>query len=85
MTNILTANELKTRGVTAISEAASNGDEVIITIHNKPAYVVVPVKMYNHLRECELEVAVRESREELKKGRFRIESADKHVKRMLHG
>jgi prevent-host-death family protein len=85
MSNVITANELKTRGVTAIPDATANGEEVIITVHNKAAFVVIPIVMYNHLRECELEVAVQESREDLKKGRVHIESAEKHVKRMLHG
>lgn len=85
MSNLVTANELKTRGVSAIARATANGEEAVITVHHKTAYVVIPIAKYNQLREYELEAAVKEAREDLKQGRFRIESAEKHVKRMRRG
>jgi len=85
MSNLVTANELKTRGVSALTRATANGEEAIITVRHKNTYVVLPMAKYNQLRECELEAAVREARADLKNGRFRVESAEKHVKRMRRG
>ena len=82
MTRILTANELKTKGVTAIRKAMTDNTEAIITVRGKTEYVILPIKKYNHLRECELEVAVMESRKDLENGRFIEESVEDHVKRI---
>jgi PHD/YefM family antitoxin component YafN of YafNO toxin-antitoxin module len=82
MTRILTANELKTKGVTAIKKATSDNTEALITVRGKTEYVVLPIKQYNHLRECELEVAVMESRKDLENGRFVEESVEEHIKRI---
>jgi PHD/YefM family antitoxin component YafN of YafNO toxin-antitoxin module len=85
MSNMVSANELKVRGVGAIARATANCEEAIITVHNKSAYVVLPIEKYNQLRECELMAAVREAHEDLKQGRYHVESAEKHVKRMHRG
>ena len=85
MSNLVSANELKTRGVSAITRATANGEEAIITVRHKTTYVVLPIEKYNQLRECELEAAVREAREDIKNGRCHIESAEKHAKRMRRG
>ena len=82
MTSILTANDIKTKGVTAIKTATSGNNEAIITVRGKTEYVVLPVKQYNHLRECELEVALMESRKDLEGGRFIEESITDHIKRI---
>ena len=80
MTRILTANELKTKGVSAIKKATTDNTEALITIRGKAEYVVLPIKKYNHLRECELEIAVMESRKDLENGRFIEESVQGHIK-----
>ena len=85
MNNIITANELKTGGVSAIEKVISEDSEVIITVRGKNRYVVMDIEKYNHLRECELERAVAESRHDLKKGRFVEESVEDHIKRITGG
>ena len=82
MTRNLTANELKTKGVKAINKATSDNTEALITVRGKPEYVVLPIKKYNHLRKCELEVAVMESRKDLEQGNFVEESVEDHIKRI---
>jgi hypothetical protein len=82
MTRILTANELKTKGVTAIRKAMTDSTEAIISVRGKAEYIVLPLKQYNHLRECELEVAAIESRKDLENGRFIEESVEEHIKRI---
>ena len=82
MNNFITANDLKTRGVSVINEATSNGNEAIITVRGKNQYVVIPIETYNYLRECELEAALYESENDLKNGNFITESVEEHVKRI---
>ena len=82
MTRILTANELKTKGATAIRKAMTDSTGVIITVRGKTEYVILPIKKYNHLRECELEVAVMESKNDLENDRFIEESVEDHIKRI---
>jgi len=65
MAQIITANELKTKGVTLLNNETSDGSEVIITVHGKSKYVVLPIEKYNYLRECELDTALLESRKDL--------------------
>jgi hypothetical protein len=44
MDNIVTANELKTKGISRIDEITSNGDEAIISVRGKQRYVVLRVE-----------------------------------------
>ena len=81
MTSI-TANELKTKGVSILDEETSGDTEVIITVRGKNKYVVVPIEKYNYLRECELETALLESKRDVRQKKFVKESVEKHVRRI---
>lgn len=85
MPQTITANELKTKGVTILNAETADGSEVIITIRGKSRFVVVPIEKYNYLRECELEAALLESQKDLKEGRLVKESVEKHIKRITRG
>jgi hypothetical protein len=85
MGKIITANELKTKGVTALNDATSDGGEAIITIRGKNKYVVLPIDSYNYLRECELETALIESKKDIENGKFIEESVEEHIKRIISG
>ena len=82
MINSITANEIKTRGVSAITEATENGQEVFISVRGKNRYVVLSMDTYNHLRECELEAALIETRNDLKSGNYITESINDHIQRI---
>ncbi len=56
------ANELKTRGVTAIEQALAENTEAIVSVRGKDKYVVMSFEQYSHLRTCELEAAIHETR-----------------------
>ena len=85
MAQIITANDLKTKGVSILDEETSDGTEVIVTVRGKNKYVVLPIEKYNYLRECELEAALLEAKRDIKEGRFIKESVEKHVKRIARG
>ena len=70
MAQTITANELKTKGVTILNDETADGTEVIITVRGKNKFVVLPIEKYNYLRECELEAALLESKRDIKEGKF---------------
>ena len=79
----ITANDLKTRGIAAIEASLVNGrTEAVVSVRGAERYVVMEVARYQHLRECELEAALAESRAELAAGRFVAESPERHVARV---
>jgi prevent-host-death family protein len=85
MAQIITANELKTKGVSILNEETSDGNEVIVTVRGKNKFVVLPIEKYNYLRECELEAALLEAKKDIEEGKFIKESVEKHVKRITRG
>ncbi|HRX14948.1 MAG TPA: type II toxin-antitoxin system prevent-host-death family antitoxin [Spirochaetota bacterium] len=68
----ITANKLKTRGVSILNEETSDGNEVIITVRGENKFVVIPIEKYNYLRECELEAALLETKKNIKDGKYFI-------------
>jgi prevent-host-death family protein len=85
MAQIITANELKTKGVSILNEETADGSEIIITVRGKNKYVVLPIEKYNYLRECELETALLEAKRDIAEGKFIKESVEKHVERITRG
>jgi PHD/YefM family antitoxin component YafN of YafNO toxin-antitoxin module len=78
----IAANELKTKGISAIDALLKDESEAIITVRGEQKYVVLDMKRYNFLRECELEAALMEARKELEEGKFIVESVDEHMQRI---
>ena len=79
----ITANDLKTKGITAIESTLAEQTEAIISVRGKDRFVVMDIEHYNYLRECELEAALAQSRADIAAGRFVIESPQAHVDRIL--
>ena len=77
---VIPANELKVKGVSIIETMLEKLDEVLISIRGKNKYVVIDMKRYNYLRECELEKALRDVQEDRANGRSRILSSEEHFK-----
>ena len=85
MSVIITANELKTQGVSALQKATAGGEDALISVHGKTRYVVMPVETYNYLRECELDAALRESKSDISAGLTVKESVEDHINRISRG
>ena len=81
MTHI-SANELKTKGVAAIEAVLADHAEAIVSVRGKDRFVVMDMAHYHHLRECELDAALAQTRADLAAGRFVQESAQAHVARL---
>jgi prevent-host-death family protein len=78
----ITANELKTKGVSVVEDALRSNDEAVITVRGKEAYVIIDINKYSKFREYELEVALQEARADIAEGRVIRESVDDHMKRV---
>lgn len=72
--NIVTANDLKVKGISAIDEQGEKG--VIVTVHGVEKYIILPIDQYNQMRELELELAVREARSEILEGNYFSDSIE---------
>ena len=79
---VVTANELKTKGIASIEQLLQDAQEVIISVRGKPRYVVMDIAHFDYLRERELEAAWAESRADVAAGRYRRESAEDHIARL---
>ena len=78
----ISANELKTKGVAAIEAVLADHAEAIVSVRGRDRFVVMDVAHYHHLRECELDAALAQTRADLAAGRFVQESAQAHVARL---
>ena len=82
LTANLTANDLKTRGVAAIESLLAMQPEAMISVRGKERYVVMDVAHYHYLRECELDVALMQTKADVAAGRAVVESAQAHMDRL---
>lgn len=76
----IVANDLKTKGVAALSAALEKEEEAVITVRGKPAYVVMSIEHYEYLRECELDHAYAQARKEMAEGKAKTVTADQHLR-----
>ena len=79
---VIPANELKIKGVSLIENMLEKLDEVLISIRGQNKFVVVDIERYNYLRECELERALKETKEDIVNGNSRVLSANEHFKEL---
>ncbi len=78
----VTANELKTKGISAVERCLKVDDEVIISVRGKERYVVMDMDKYAQLREYELTVALQEAKADVEAGRTITETVAEHMQRV---
>ncbi len=81
MTHI-SANDLKTKGISAIEFALSAAPEAIVSVRGKDRFVVMDIAHYHYLRECELDAALAQTHADLDAGRTVQESPEAHLARL---
>ena len=79
---ILTANDIKTKGISFVEKLIKKYNEVFITVRGKKKFVILPIEEYERLKEAELEKIIREAEEDYNQGRVIKESAEEHFKRI---
>ncbi len=80
--NHISANDLKTKGISAIELALSSAQEAIVSVRGKDRFVVMEVAQYEYLRGCELDAALAATRADLAAGRVVQESPQAHLARL---
>ena len=80
--NYISANDLKTKGISAIELALSDAPEAVVSVRGKDRFVVMEVAQYEYLRGCELDAALAETRADLAAGRMVQESPHEHLNRL---
>lgn len=79
---IISANDLKTKGISVLEGVFEKLDEVLISVRGKNKYVVVDIERYEYLRECEIEQAYRDVKEDIDNGNSTIQTAKEHMKEL---
>jgi len=79
----VTANDLKTRGISALDQGLKEQPELIITVRGKEKYVVLKLEQYQYLREMELEAALLEAQQDVANKKTISENAEAHVQRIF--
>ena len=80
--NYISANDLKTKGISAIELALSDSPEAVVSVRGKDRFVVMEVAQYEYLRGCELDAALAQTRADLAAGRMVQESPQEHLNRL---
>jgi hypothetical protein len=80
--NQISANDLKTKGVTAIETALKHQPEAYVSVRGRDRFVIMDIEHYNYLRECELDAALAESHADIAAKRFVKETPGEHLARL---
>ena len=76
---VVSANEIKKRGVSIFDELLKEHNEVIISSRGKNKYIVMDIKDYEEYRAYKLDKAYQEVMEDIKNGDYRVVSAKEHI------
>jgi len=82
MYKTISANDLKTKGISMVAEDVALYGEAVVTVRGKGKYVIIPIEKYNELREYELLAALAETRKAIAEGDYTIESVKDHIKKI---
>lgn len=76
---MITANDLKTKGIACLEQSLAHQPEAVISVSGKESFVVMKIEHYHYLREMELEAALYAAQQDVAAGRYSKDSVDKHV------
>jgi len=76
---MITANDLKIKGISCLEESLINEPEAVITVRGKDKFVVMKIEQYHYLREMELEAALYEAQKDHAEKNFTTSTVDSHV------
>lgn len=79
----ISANEVKTKGVSLFDRLFEKFDEVIISVRGKNRYCVIPYDEYEEYRAYKLEKAYEEVVKDIEEGRYHSDLG-KHFEALEH-
>ena len=77
----ITASELRTKGIAQIRKLLADWPEVFISVRGAKRYVVIDLERFTYLRECELDAALLEAKEDPQEKRLAVERVEEHLRR----
>ena len=80
----ISANEVKTKGVSLFSTLLDKFDELIINVRGKDKFVVLDIQRYNELRANELDLAYIQTTQDIKENNYKTQSAKEHIKDLMN-
>jgi hypothetical protein len=80
---IVTANEVKTKGVAFFGKMLEKADELVINVRGKNKYVVLDIERYNEFRQNELDLAHMKVMQDIKEGRYKVQTAAEYTKELM--
>ncbi|MBT3347596.1 MAG: prevent-host-death protein [Thiotrichales bacterium] len=80
---IITANDVKTNGVSIFDNILNKFDELIINVRGKNKYVVLDIERYKAFKEGELDLAHMKVMEDIKNGNYKTQTASQHIKELV--
>ena len=78
----ITANDLKTKGISALESALERDTEAVISVRGRPRFVVMDIAHFERLREAEIYAAWKEARAAESRGEYVVETAEEHIARL---
>ena len=79
---LISASEVKAKGVSFIGKLIKKHKEVFITVRGKKKFAVLPIEEYERLKEAELDRLILEAEKDYEEGRYVKETAEEHFKRL---
>ena len=79
----ITANEVKTNGVSIFGDMLQKADELFINVRGKNKYVVLDIDRYNEFRQNELDIAHMKVIKDIQEGRYKVQTASEHIKELM--
>lgn len=76
---IITANDVKKKGIGIFDKFVDEFCDVILTVRGKKKYVVMDIQRYEKIRAYELDIAYKEIQEDIKNKDFHTD-LQKHIK-----
>jgi hypothetical protein len=80
---MITANDLKTKGIACLEDSLANQPRTVITVRGKKCFVVMKIEHYHYLRKMELEAALYEAQHDIVADRFSKDSVDQYVAKLF--
>ncbi|MFZ1678435.1 MAG: hypothetical protein WAT91_14240 [Saprospiraceae bacterium] len=79
---MITAKDIKTRGVKAIEDGLIKDDRLSITVRGRVKYVVLKAEDYESLRLAEKEMSYLEIVKDIEQRQYTLETSKQHMDRL---
>jgi len=80
----ISANVVKIKGVSLFSNLLEKFDELIINVRGKDKFVVIGRDRYKELRANELDLAYKQTMQDIEKCNYKTQIAKEHIKDIMN-